>query len=242
MGYGSRLRQVRMAHEITSQEDFGKILRAARPGGLSVNQVGRIEREEQPIPHDILAWLATEWGVDLNWLLTGTAASTGGCPVQEMSPPETEDEAEILEAEDVDHLRPEVRREFVPVVGKAAGGEALLATDGEYPVGAADRFVRAPGAGPRAFAVEVRGRSMAPEIEDGGLVLVGEPVEPPRRWRLAVVVYEEKPGLAYTVKTCRVEGPELVMRPVNPDYAVDRVRLEQVRRVLPVLSVLTHGR
>lgn len=74
--------------------------------------------------------------------------------------------------------RTKIRKVWVVGIGEGGMPERLW-TDGDYPVGASDRYGEVATDDSHAFIVQVRGDSMAPKYEPGGyaLVLPSEPFE-----------------------------------------------------------------
>ena len=60
----------------------------------------------------------------------------------------------------------------VPIVGTAQLGEGGYWVELEYPAGAGDGYVDVPSHDPNAYALRVRGNSMAPAIRDGWIVVM----------------------------------------------------------------------
>ncbi len=190
-----------------------------------------------------LARMANAANVRPEWLATGE----GPMRPEDVAAPEVRRGAlaipaglEIVPAEDMGQIRPEVRAEYVPLLGGTAAGPPSFETDRGQPVGWADEFVRVPGAMVGQFALRLRGQSMAPDYPDGSLLLVGGPVEPREgRETLALVFIDDAGGdSGHTVKCVSLRGPELVLRPLNPDYVEQVVPLGRIRRILGILKRL----
>jgi len=254
-GPGQRLKTARFASGFRQQKAFGKEL-----GDFSAEQVGRAERGENPVPSEMLEALASKFGISPTWLLTGE----GPMYIKEAGPvvPMGEGEVameqarlettradrlgeadrrgpEIVPAEDLEHLKARARREFIPIMGRSAAGLPSLETDGDQAVGWADRFVRVPGAPRGCFAVEIRGRSMAPDYPPGCLVLVGEEIVVACREALALVFLEDESGeVGHTLKMVRLspDSPDVILRPLNPDYETRAVPGGRVKQALGVLG------
>lgn len=85
MGIGERVKQVRDKFGL-NQRDFAARL------GTGAGRISMIESGQNVPGGDLLVRLHAEFGVDLNWLLTGVTA-TGEVPVAPLAP----DEAALLD-------------------------------------------------------------------------------------------------------------------------------------------------
>ncbi len=116
--------------------------------------VGQISRKNAQKVADIL-------GISIDALLGGASAAPempeGAIPV----------------------TRTKIRKVWVVGIGEGGMPERVW-TDGDYPVGASDRYGEVATDDGHAFIVQIRGDSMAPKYEPGGyaLVLPSEPFEP----------------------------------------------------------------
>lgn len=83
--------------------------------------------------------------------------------------------------------RPVVRYRMAPIVGTAQLGPDGFWEELGYPVGYGDGYLDVPTSDPAAYALRVKGDSMAPAIRDGWYVVV-EPNEPVSPGEYVVVV------------------------------------------------------
>lgn len=104
----------------------------------------------------------------------------------------------------------------VPLISwTTAGGWADIADP--YPAGEGERMVEAPNnAGPRSFALKVRGDSMEPKIPDGSVVVV----DPDRGYQHGSIVLAKRTlDQQATLKQLWYDGATPMLRPVNARYA-----------------------
>lgn len=111
----------------------------------------------------------------------------------------------------------------IPIVGDvAAGGTNLAVDDGGYPVGHGFDVIELPAAqakDPNAFAVRVRGDSMAPVYKDGDRLLV----LPSKTWFPGDdVIVKTAHGKCY-LKRARWDGDVLLLESYNPVIEPKRV-------------------
>lgn len=111
----------------------------------------------------------------------------------------------------------------IPIVGDvAAGGSNLAVDDGGYPVGQGFDVIEIPAAqakDPNAFAVRVRGDSMAPVYKDGDRLLV----LPSKTWFPGDdVIVKTAHGKCY-LKRARWDGDDLLLESYNPAIESKRV-------------------
>jgi len=64
-GVGARLRKLRTEFLNLTQKELAQIL------GVKQNTISQWEKEERDIPTAVYETLATKFGVNINWLLTG---------------------------------------------------------------------------------------------------------------------------------------------------------------------------
>lgn len=106
-------------------------------------------------------------------------------------------------------------RPSVPVVGVAQLGADGYWTEGEYPVGHGDGRVRWPTSDPNAYAVAVRGESMAPRIRHGEFVIV-EPNHPVVQGEEVLVVTRDGRSMVKVLKYRR--GGRVYLESINADH------------------------
>jgi repressor LexA len=86
---------------------------------------------------------------------------------------------------------------------------------------------------PNAFALEVKGNSMAPRIEDGDIIVVSPRIEA-RSGDICVVRINEED----TVKRIKIEERYLHLIPLNPEYEPMVVQKKDVVFMWRVVKVI----
>jgi repressor LexA len=86
---------------------------------------------------------------------------------------------------------------------------------------------------PNAFALEVKGNSMAPRIEDGDIIVVSPKLEP-RTGDVCVVRVNDED----TVKRVKIDDQFLHLVPLNLEYEPMVVRKKDVAFVWRVVKVI----
>jgi phage repressor protein C with HTH and peptisase S24 domain len=109
---------------------------------------------------------------------------------------------------------------YVPIIDNIAAGAGTDTLQAEqFPPGWAESFVAFPDAPEGAFAVRVRGDSMAPRYHDGDLIIV-DPARQGRSGEPAVVVYQDPSTGARLsrLKRLRLGSDRAVLESLHPDY------------------------
>ena len=86
---------------------------------------------------------------------------------------------------------------------------------------------------PQAFALEVKGNSMAPRIEDGDIIVVS-PKHEARSGDICVVRVNDED----TVKRVKVEEQTIYLLPLNPEYEPMAIRKRDVTFMWRVVKVI----
>lgn len=112
-----------------------------------------------------------------------------------------------------------------PIVGTAQLGAEGYWVELEYPVGHGDGFVDVPTRDPNAYAVRVKGDSMAPAIRSGWVVVV-EPSRPliPGEY----VLVKTRDGQSMVKELLFQRGTELSLMSVNDAHGRITLTLEEV--------------
>lgn len=138
------------------------------------------------------------------------------------------------------HAEPESGIEAGPTIGRYAMtpvvGTAQLGPDGyweaiDYPVGFGDGYVEAPTSDPAAYALRVKGDSMAPAIRDGWYVVV-EPNSPTNPGEYVVVV--TKDGRAMVKELLWERNGQVSLMSVADGYGrltMERAEIEKMHHV-----------
>jgi repressor LexA len=86
---------------------------------------------------------------------------------------------------------------------------------------------------PGAFALKVKGNSMAPRIEDGDVVIVS-PQQEPRNGDICVIRVSDED----TLKKVKFEGTYIHLIPLNPDFEPLTVKRKDVNFVWKVVKLI----
>lgn len=146
----------------------------------------------------------------------------------------------VVPAGDYENLLPDLRDQYVPIVGPVAAGLAFQWNEEDFPPETADRYVRVEGEAPGGFAMQVEGRSMEPELPDGSIALFGGRIQlddEQTHGRPALAVYEDNGAkLRYAVKMISADKTTVRMSPLNAksyrDLEIPRERLHALYAVI----------
>lgn len=119
--------------------------------------------------------------------------------------------------EDRESLPPDWRGHFIGVINRIAAGSGVDTTQAEqFMPGDADWFVRYEDAPPKAFGVEVYGRSAFPLFESGDVVVIDPDVR--AEGGVCCVLYADEHGCRLPrLKRLRREGRKAILESVNPE-------------------------
>lgn len=129
------------------------------------------------------------------------------------------------------------REPTIPVVGHVSAGPSRIAwTDEGLPVGGGDDYVAAHAdlKDPNAFALRIKGDSMAPCMRDGDVVIISPKLARVRAGDEAIVQLRD--GKSY-LKVVYPRGGMLVLQSVNPAYEPLVVPRSEVRKMWRVADV-----
>jgi len=262
--FGKDLRAVRRTAQLTldqlasatgiSKPYLSNIETGRTPGPPSEEKLKRLARALPLDPADLLAaadWLRTppsirkailgthtprraDGTINLDQLLATQSPAPAPAPIANES---TTDNASKLRQ--------------VPLINKVAAGQAGEFGDLSYPAGVADAYVAAPDLpdAPAAtlFALRLTGDSMAPEYQEGEIIVVGPPPAPrpgaddqPRDGQDCVVRLGELKNFATTFKRVfyikdnagEVSAVRLV--PLNPTHQERTIPLTDVTGIYPL--------
>lgn len=127
----------------------------------------------------------------------------------------------------------------VPVVGNAQLGPEGYWVAMDYPVGHGDGYLDVPKRDPGAYALRVRGDSMAPAIRNGWFVVV-EPNTAPTPGDLVVICDES--GRCMVKEFLYERSGDVTLGSINQDYKPLTIPLEQVTRMHFVGGILPPGK
>jgi len=160
------------------------------------------------------------------------AAAVGGVQIGPEVP--GSDASSSLVRDGQDHRAPE---RLIPVVGHVSAGPSRIAwTDEGLPVGGGDDYVAAHAdlKDPNAFALRIKGDSMAPCMRDGDVVIISPKLARVRAGDEAIVQLRD--GKSY-LKVVYPRGGMLVLQSVNPAYEPLVVPRSEVRKMWRVADV-----
>jgi len=209
---------------------IGERLRAARAGkeldqsvlaekaGVVTRTLQRWEKGEQ-VPDGVsITRLAKATGVQASWLLTGEGEmySTPARPDNVYTLPGT--------------ARRKSRLVDLPVISAVPAGKVATLFHPDY----VDDYVTVDDVkDPQAFALKVKGNSMAPRIEDGDVVIVS-PVQEARSGDICVIRVNGED----TLKKVKLEGNYIHLIPLNPEFEPVTVKRKEVNFVWKVVKLI----
>jgi repressor LexA len=206
-----RIREARNTKEMEQAKLAAKL-------DIATRTLQRWEKGDQIPDSDYLIRIARMTGVSPTWLLTGSG---------EMFPKESTIE-KILPFNKGGYRR--VKLMTLPLLASVPGGAPKLNFHPDY----VDKYITVDDVNdPNAFALEVRGSSMAPRIEDGDLIVVS-PRDEAHSGDICVIRVNDED----TVKRIKIEDEFVHLIPLNPDYAPSAVRKRDVSFIWKVVKVI----
>ena len=203
---GTRLRDARIAHGFDQAKLSAKIDVASRT-------LQRWEKGEQVPDSLYLMRLSKALGVTNHWLLTG--------------------ETEQTSRSNVIHLPNRMKKVnlvSLPLLSSVPGGVPRLAFASEY----AEKYVTVDDVkDANAFALEVKGNSMSPRIENGDIVIVAPRMEV-RTGDVCVVRVQEED----TLKKIKIDEQYVQLIPFNTEFEPMVVRKRDVTFMWRVVKVI----
>jgi repressor LexA len=206
-----RIRQARAQKEMDQAKLAAKL-------DVATRTVQRWEKGEQVPDSNYLMRIAKVTGVAPHWLLTGDG---------EMFPFKSPD-AKILPLPTGRYKRVELVS--LPLLSSVPGGAPSLMFHPDY----VEKYITVDDIkDSNAFALEVKGNSMAPRIEDGDIIVVSPKLEA-RTGDICVVRVSDED----TVKRIKMEDQFLHLIPLNPEYEPMVVRKKDVSFIWRVVKVI----
>ena len=179
--------------------------------------VQRWEKGEQVPDSNYLIRIAKITGVTPHWLLTGEGDLYA-----------KPSDATILPLPTQRYKKAELVR--LPPLPAVPGGAPSLIFHPDY----VEKYITVDDMrDPNAFALEVKGNSMAPRIEDGDIIVVSPRIEA-RSGDICVVRINEED----TVKKIKIEERYLHLIPLNPEYEPMVVQKKDVAFMWRVVKVI----
>ncbi|MEP0822622.1 MAG: helix-turn-helix domain-containing protein [Ignavibacterium sp.] len=183
---------------------------------VATRTLQRWEKGEQVPDSNFLMRLARILGVTPHWLLTGEGSMHG------------EPSAKILPLPTGRYRKVELIS--LPLLSSVPGGAPSLMFHPEY----VEKYITVDSVNDSsAFALEVKGNSMAPRIEDGDIIVVSPKLEP-RSGDICVVRVSDED----TVKRVKIDGQLIYLIPLNPEYEPMAVKKRDVTFMWRVVKVI----
>lgn len=207
----SRIRESRLAKSWEQSRLAAKL-------DIATRTLQRWEKGEQVPDSNYLVRIARATGVSSHWLLTGEG--------EKFMPQHRESNVYALPT---GRLR-KVNLVSLPLLASVPGGAPGLIFHPDY----VERYITVDDVkDPQAFALEVKGNSMAPRIEDGDTIVVSPKLEP-RSGDICVVRVNDED----TVKRVKLEDQTVYLIPLNPEYEPMAVRKRDVSFIWRVVKVI----
>ncbi len=206
-----RIRQAR------TQKEMDQVKLAARLD-VATRTVQRWEKGEQVPDSNYLMRIAKVTGVTPHWLLTGDGNMyTRSQPESKVFPLPT-------------GRYKRVDLVSLPLLSSVPGGAPSLMFHPDY----VEKYITVDDIkDSNAFALEVKGNSMAPRIEDSDIIVVSPKLEA-RTGDICVVRVNDED----TVKRVKIEDQFLHLIPLNPEYEPMVVKKKDVTFVWRVVKVI----
>lgn len=183
---------------------------------VATRTLQRWEKGEQVPDSNYLIRIAKALGVTPHWLLTGEGAMHGGTSAKILPLPTNR-------YKKVDLIS-------LPLLASVPGGAPSLMFHPEY----VEKYITVDNVNDSsAFALEVKGNSMAPRIEDGDIIVVSPKLES-RSGDICVVRVSDED----TVKRVKIDGPLIYLIPLNPDFEPMAVKKKDVTFMWRVVKVI----
>jgi repressor LexA len=206
---GGRIRQARLTKGLDQKTLAARV-------DVATRTIQRWENSEQVPDSNYLMRVAKATGVNPHWLLTGTGTMTEqkGSNVMTLSTARYR----------------KVGLTSVPLLSSVPGGAPSLMFHPDH----VEKYITVDDVyDPNAFALEVRGNSMAPKIEDGDIIVVSPKLEP-RSGDICVVRVSDED----TVKRVKLEEQFVHLIPLNPEFEPVAVRRRDVEVIWKVIKVI----
>ncbi|MFH0988670.1 MAG: XRE family transcriptional regulator [bacterium] len=206
-----RIRQARLAKELDQAKLAAKV-------DVATRTVQRWEKGEQVPDSNYLMRIAKTTGVTPHWLLTGEGE------MYLKSQPETN----VIPLPTGRYRK--VDLVTLPLLSSVPGGAPSLIFHPDY----VEKYITVDDINDSsAFALEVKGNSMAPRIEDGDIIVVS-PKFDARSGDICVVRVNDED----TVKRVKIEEHYLHLIPLNPEYEPMVVKKRDVSFIWRVVKVI----
>jgi repressor LexA len=187
--------------------------------GVVTRTLQRWERGDQVPDGVAITTIARVTNVQPTWLLTGDGemypSPARPANMYELSP---------------SHRRRNMRRAELPVISSVPAGKVATMFHPDY----VDDYVTVDDVKDSgAFALKVKGNSMAPRIEDGDIVVVSPQAEA-RSGDICVIRVNDED----TLKKVKLEGNYIHLIPLNPEFDPVTVRKRDVNFIWKVVKLI----
>jgi len=206
-----RIREARLLRQLDQSDLAAKI-------DIATRTVQRWEKGEQVPDSNYLMRIAKATGVAAHWLLSGEG---------EMLPT---DQQKMKVIPLPTNRYKKVDLVSLPLLASVPAGALSQRFNSDQ----AERFITIDDVrDPNAFALEVKGNSMAPRIENGDIIVVTPKLEV-RNGDICVVRVDEED----TVKRVKIDEQFVHLIPLNPEYEPMIVRKKDVTFMWRVIKVI----
>ncbi len=206
-----RIREARLSKQLDQADLAAKI-------DIATRTVQRWEKGEQVPDSNYLMRIAKATGVAAHWLLSGEG---------EMFPDELQN-VKIIALPTSRYKK--VDLVSLPLLASVPAG----ALSQRFSSDQAERFITVDDVrDPNAFALEVKGNSMSPRIENGDIIVVTPKLEV-KSGDICVVRVDEED----TVKRIRIDEQFVHLIPLNPEYEPMVIRKKDVTFMWRVVKVI----
>lgn len=203
--------------ESRTRRGFDQARLAARLD-IATRTLQRWEKGDQVPDSNDLVRIARLTGVAPHWLLTGEGSPSGSDPAS----------GKILPLP-VNRYR-KVDLITLPLLSSVPGGAPSLMFHPEH----VEKYITVDDIHDSgAFALEVKGNSMAPRIEDGDIIVVSPKLDP-RSGDICVVRVSDED----TVKRIKIDDSLVYLIPLNPEYEPMAVKKRDVSFMWKVVKVI----
>lgn len=206
-----RIREARLAKGLDQAKLAAKL-------DIATRTLQRWEQGEQVPDSHYLMRLSKATGVAPHWLLTGEGQQYA----------KTYAESKVLPLPVNQYKK--LKLISLPLLSSVPGGAPKFVFHPDY----VEKYITVDDVNdPNAFALEVKGNSMAPRIEDGDIIVVSPKLEGKSGDICVVRVNDED-----TVKRVKLENEFVHLIPLNPEYEPMAIRKRDVAFMWRVVKVI----
>jgi len=208
---GQRIREARIGRGLDQARMAARL-------DIATRTLQRWEKGEQEPDASVIMRIAKLTTVLPQWLLSGEGERTPGMGIA----------GKVLPLSDNKYRKVDLKT--VPLLSSVPGGVPNLIYHPEY----VDKYVTVDDVrDEQAFALEVKGNSMATRIEDGDIIIVSPTLEA-RNGDICVVRVQDED----TVKKIKMVDAFIHLIPLNPEYEPMVVKKKDVTFIWKVVKVI----